>query len=130
MIIMLFICFLTITSFSLFDFSLKLNSVNRAIIYTPMEIFTTSIPLSELKEGEAYFIKEDINNKLQSYYQRVVSSYIDDYSYSLYYYNQSDGSYCIGELCDAVEVTFDCNISLFYKYHRVMFYEIKWRNLN
>jgi len=125
MIFLIFISFIVITSFSFFAFYIKVDTINRAVIYTPLEIFETSIPISQLEENEAYFEKNKIETKLKYYYDTSIKS---NYSLSTFYYNQSDNSICVNGKCDAVEVTVEAYITSFYTYHRVMFYEIRWKN--
>ena len=125
MIIMFFVFLLTTFLFSSFTISLKLQTINRAIIYMPVELFETAIPVTNINENEwLYFDKAKLNNNLSTYFENKLSNVMSDYTYSLYYYNQADGSICTSNKCNAVEVTVTGHYSFNFLYSRSVSYEI------
>ena len=125
MIIILFIFSLTVFLFSSFTISLKLQTINRAIIYMPIEIFETAIPVANINENEGlYFSKGQLSDNLDEYFAEKLSNVMRDYSYTLYYYNQEDASICTSDKCDAVEVTLTGHYAFNFLYQRTVNYEI------
>ena len=113
-------------SFQLFTITLRLNTINRLIVATPISLFESSVPLvNEGDEIRLYFDKGLLESNLNDYYQENVSSYVHHFTLSFYYYNQDDNSYCVDEYCDAVEVQFTAQVIFTFNYSRTMFYEIK-----
>lgn len=91
----------------------------------PIEIFETAIPITNINEDEwLYFDKAKLNNNLSTYLENKLSNIMSDYSYSLYYYNQNDGSICTSNKCNAVEVTVTGHYSFNFPYSRSISYEI------
>lgn len=125
MIILLFVFTLTTFLFSSFTISLKLQTINRAIIYMPIEIFETSIQMVNIDETEnLYFDKNLLDTNVNRYLEEKLSNVMKDYSYSFYYYNQDDGSICTSGKCNAVEVTVSGHYAYNFSYSRSVNYEI------
>ncbi len=125
MIILFFVFSLTIFLFSSFTISLRLQTINRAIIYMPIEVFETAIQVVNIDETEGlYFVKSRLQSNLDDYFEETVSRVMNDYSYSLYYYNQEDGSICTSDKCDAVEVTLTGHYIYNFSYTKSVNYEI------
>ena len=125
MIILMFVFALTTFLFSSFTISLKLQTINRAVIYMPLEIFETAIPIANIDESEGlHFNKSRLTNNLDEYFERKLKNVMRDYSYSLYYYNQEDQSICTTTNCNAVEVTVTGHYAFNFAYSRSVSYEI------
>ena len=119
-------CLLAVLSFSFLSISLNLQSANRVIMYTPKQIFETSIPiLQNVDEFIPYFDKELLTSKLKSYYDDNLTQYTVNYSLNIYFYNQEDGSLCISDACQAVEVEVKAEIIFSCGIERTIFYEIR-----
>ena len=125
MIILMFVFSLSVFLFSSFTISLKLQTINRAVIYMPLEIFETAIPNTNIDINDGlYFNKSKLANNLDDYFEERLSNVMKDYSYTLYYYNQDDGSICTDSKCDAVEVTVTGHYAYTFIYSRSICYEI------
>lgn len=125
MIILMFVFSLSVFLFSSFTISLKLQTINRAVIYMPLEIFETAIPTTNIDINDGlYFNKSKLANNLDDYFEERLSNVMKDYSYTLYYYNQDDGSICTDSKCDAVEVTVTGHYAYTFIYSRSICYEI------
>ena len=125
MIVMLFVFALTSFLFSSFTISFQLQSINRAIVYMPKEIFETAIPLVNVYYVDSlYFDKTKLNSNVNEYLQSKLPKLMKDYSYSLYYYNQEDQSICTSDECNAVEVTVSGHYAYNFSYTRSVCYEI------
>ena len=124
MTIMLFVAALTVFLFSSFTLSFRLQTINRVVMYTPVELFETAIPIVEKETRGLYFSKEKLRSNLQNYYDKNLSNVLEDYTMSLYFYNQGDGSICTKTTCDAVEVTVEGRCFLTFNYSRTVSYEI------
>ena len=125
MIIMFFIFAFTAFLFSSFTISFKLQTINRAIIYMPVEVFETAIPLVNVDISNGlYFDKTKLNKNVNNYLQSKLTGVMKDYTYSLYYYNQEDESICTSDKCNAVEVTVNGHYAYNFTYTRSVSYEI------
>lgn len=115
-----------ILSFQLFTVTTNLTAINRIVITTPVALFETSIPLISNEEfAPLFFDKRTLEDNLSVYYSNSLDKYTKEVVLNFYYYHQEDGSYCIDEKCNAVEVDISAIINFNFQYHRVMFYEIK-----
>lgn len=125
MMILMLVFLLTIFLFSSFTISLRLQTINRAIIYMPVEIFETAIVTLNIDIDEGlYFSNSRLTSNLDDYFGEKLSDVMKDYSYSLYYYNQEDGSICTSGKCNAVEVTVTGHYAYSFSYSRTISYEI------
>lgn len=125
MMMIMLVFLLTVFLFSSFTISLKLQTINRAVIYMPKEIFETAIPIVNIDETSGlYFNKTKLANNIETYLDEKISRLMSDYTYSLYYYNQTNGSICTSANCNAVEVTVTGHYSFDFLYERSISYEI------
>ena len=125
MIVMFLVFTLLSFLFSSFTISLKLQTINRAIIYMPVDIFETSINVVNIDESEGlYFNKSRLTSNIDNYLVNKLDGVMRDYSYELYYYNQEDKSICTSDKCDAVEVTVTGHYTFNFFYERSISYEI------
>lgn len=122
MIIAFFGAVLLIFSLQFFTLNFTIQGLNRAVIYTPIELFYPEIME---RQNKAVFDVESFQYTMMEYYDRALSKYVEDYEVSFYFYNPSDESMCLLKFCNAVEITVDADLILNYKYHRVMMYEVK-----
>ena len=115
-----------LSMFTCFTVSLDLQVVNKAVIYTPLDVFETSLVLVNREdETNLYFDKLLLKNNLANYYQKTISDHLDSYSFNLYFYNPENGSLCTGDSCNAVEVSVDGKYMQVFNYSRTIKYEIK-----
>ncbi len=111
--------------FSCFTASFHLQTVNRAVIYTPIEIFESSIDIINSDDSDnLYFNKTLLANNLNSYYEKTIKDHLTSYTVKEYFYNQEDDSICVNDKCTAVEVTVSGQYSFFFNYSRSITYEI------
>lgn len=122
----LFLTFLlTIFLFSSFTISLKLQTINRAFIYMPIEIFETAITTFGVDISQKlYFNKSKLSQNLDDYFSENIYNIMKDYWYTLYFYNQEDGSVCTNSECNAVEITLQGHYAYTFSYSRTITYEI------
>ena len=125
MIVLLFVFTFLSFMFSSFTLSYRLSTINQVVIYTPIEIFEKSISLVNLDEHHTLsFDKTLLRTNLKNYYDENLHNVFKNYSLDLYYYNQSDGSICTSDKCDAVEVTVSGAYMYSFRYSRSVKYEI------
>ena len=79
----------------------------------------------EVEGEEISYDKDELQNALLSYYDKSLTRYVKEYNVGFYYYNISDGSMCLEDKCNAVEVSVNCKLILSYDYKRVMYYQLK-----
>ena len=121
MILMLIFPLIGLVSLQYFALNFSIQGLNRAIIFTPIELMYKSV----IAYGEKpYFIREDFEDLVLSYYDKVLTRYTRHYEAEFYYYNPEDGSMCLLDTCDGVEITINCKLNATYYYHRVMYYEM------
>ena len=124
MIMLSLVVCLTLFLFSSFTLSFRLQTINRTIINTPLEIFELSIPIANIDETSLYFDKVKLEKSVRSYYEETISEYFKTYTVSFYYYNQADKSICVSDHCDAVEITVEGNYMFNFQYEKSISYEI------
>lgn len=125
MILMLICPLIGVVSLQYFALNYAIQGLNRAVVYTPIELMYKGIS----KVGESPLIsRDDFEYIVLSYYDHIIPRYSKDYTVSFYYYNSYDQSMCLEDTCDGVEITIDCKLNVTYNYHRVMYYEIKEAN--
>ena len=125
MIFMFIFTIIGVVSLQYFALNFSIQGLNRAILYTPIELMYKSVIVLGEKPQ---FIREDFEDLVLSYYQVVLPRYTKSYEVEFYYYNLEDESMCLTNTCDGVEITIDCKLNVTYNYHRVMFYEMKEAN--
>lgn len=126
MMIAFLVVVMALLSFQFFTVTTKINVLNRVVVNTPISLFEASIPLvSDEEEISLYFDKPLLEANLSDYYQHNLHRYVKRYTLSYYYYNQEDQSYCVDDLCNAVEVSITANVVFSFSYSRIMFYEIR-----
>ena len=124
MILLALVTALTMFLFASFTLTYRLQTINRAIINTPVELFELSIPLVNVDESNLYFDKTKLENKVLSYYSEKFDGLFKSYDVDFYYYNQNDKSICVDDECNAVEITVTGNYFLTFNYEKSISYEI------
>ena len=122
MILLFLSAILTVFCGQVFFLNFSIQGLNRAIINTPIEMMYNTVKFS----GEtAYFDKSKFEEYINTYYDYVAKRYCSDYKSEFYYYNIIDGSMCLSNNCQAVEINFSCRLTNHYNYHRIMYYELR-----
>ena len=106
----------------LFSLSFSMQGLNRAVINTPIELLYRTV---SYEDEVLKFEKDRVEEDLSHYYNKSLSRYCKDYSVDYYFYNKVDGSMCLNNRCDAVEITVNCKLIMNYTFYRVMYYELK-----
>ena len=125
MILMLISPIIGLVSLQYFALNYSIQGLNRAILYTPIELMYKGVSSSS---GIPLIDRDDFEYIVMSYYDHIIPRYSKSYEVTFYYYNSFDQSMCLTDNCDGVEITIDCKLNLTYEYHRVMFYEMKETN--
>lgn len=122
MILMLVSTLIGLVSLQYFALNYSIQGLNRAILYTPIEIMYKGVA----SLGEKPLIsRDDFEYILMSYFDHIIPRYSKEYTVDFYYYNISNESMCLTDNCEGVEITIDCKLNITYQYHRVMYYELK-----
>lgn len=125
MILMLISPLIGLVSLQYFALNYSIQGLNRAILYTPIEIMYKGL----ITLGDKPLIsRDDFEYIVLSYYNNIIPRYSKNYTVDFYYYNLTDQSMCLTNNCEGVEITINCKLNLTYDYHRVMFYELKENN--
>ena len=118
------LAFLIIT-FSSYALAFQINGINRVLVSTPLTIFETSIYHNvEDETPEVLFSKKLVKEKLNKFYSYELSKFTDKFDYEIYFYNQVDGSMCVSDNCNAVEISFSASLMYSYQYHRNIKFEV------
>lgn len=110
-----------VVSLQLFALNYSIQGLNRAIVYTPIELMYKCVATVD---EEPHFDCDAFETIMWHYYDSVLPRYTDGYAIDFYYYNIEDESMCITKYCNAVELTYDCVLNVTYHYHRVMYYQL------
>ena len=122
MILMLLSTLIGVVSLQYFALNYSIQGLNRAVLYTPIELMYKGV----VSLGDKPFIyRRDFEYIVMSYYDNIIPRYAKEYDVSFYYYNLGDQSMCLARGCEGVEITIDCKLNITYEYHRVMYYEMK-----
>ena len=125
MIIMLLCPLIGLVSLQYFTLNYGIQGLNRAILYTPIELMIKGVMSLGDKPS---IIRDDFEYIVMSYYDSIIPRYSKEYTVDFYYYNSEDLSMCLEDTCDGVEITIECVLNMTYHYQRVMYYEIKETN--
>ena len=106
----------------LFSLNFSMQGLNRAVINTPIELLYRTV---SYEDEILKFEKDRVEADLSHYYSECLSRYCKDYSVDYYFYNKADGSMCLNNRCDAVEITVNCKLIMDYTFYRVMYYQLK-----
>ena len=125
MIILFISVIFGVYSLQFFVLNYSIQGLNRAIVFTPIEMMYKSVSAySETPD----FNRKDFEYIIMRYYDHIIPRYSKDYEVDFYYYNLQDGSMCLTDTCKGVEITVNCKLNVTYQYHRVMYYELKEAN--
>ena len=106
----------------LFSLNFSMQGLNRAVINTPIELLYRTV---SYEDEILKFEKDRVEADLSHYYSNSLSRYCKDYSVDYYFYNKVDGSMCLNNRCDAVEITVNCKLIMNYTFYLLMYYELK-----
>lgn len=121
MIVLLLSTLIGLVSVQYFALNFSIQGLNRAIVFTPIEMMYKSVNMM----GETpLFNRDDFEDIVLSYYSRILPRYTDNYTVDFYYYYVGDESMCLTNDCDGVEITIKCKLNAKYEYTRVMYYEM------
>lgn len=121
MILLILSTMIGLVSVEFFTLNYSIQGLNRAILYTPIEMMYKSV---QMYGDSPLFRKDDFEDLILSYYSKILPRYVDSYNVDFYYYNSIDQSMCLNDNCDGVEITVTCKLNITYDYHRTMFYEL------
>lgn len=127
MILIYFSILLASCSYSLFNYSFKLNGLNRLLINVPKSIFELNTSTYEYSSYGLYLYKDKLIEDYKTYINEYAYKYVTEYDLSFYFYDPTDGGTCQIYNCDGVEISFKTKIMLF-NYSRTMYYEIEKTN--
>ena len=121
MIVLLLSTLIGLVSMQYFALNYSIQGLNRAIIFTPIEMMYKSVKMY----GETpLFDRDDFETIVLDYYSKILPRYTDNYTVDFYYYYVSNESMCLTNDCDGVEITINCKLNATYEYNRVMYYEM------
>ena len=122
MILLFISAIIGVVSLQYFVLDYSIQGLNRAIIFTPIELMYKCVTAYT---DEPHFDRDDFESIVMHYYDNIIPRYSKEYDVDFYYYNLEDHSMCLSNQCDGVEITIDCKLNISYTYHRVMYYELK-----
>ena len=105
-----------------FSLSFSIQGVKRALISAPIELMHSAVLF---QDDGVHFNKTKFENVVITYFGKIIPRYASEHDVEFYYYNLSDGSMCIEDQCDGVEITLNCKLTIGYEYSNTMFYEIR-----
>ena len=114
-----------VVCFSSFTLAYQINGINRVVVATPITIFETST-LNDLDYDypTLLFSKEILKERLDKFYNYELSKFTSKFTYELYFYNKKNGSMCVQDECDGVEISFSASLIYNYQYRRTVTFEV------
>ena len=127
MIITLFALIFMILSFSFFFAATAVNSVNRSLLYLPIELLQTYVNVLNVDEEEdLYFDRTPLTNALESYFESTVKDHVLSYETSYIFTDKDNTMVCIGASakCQGLKINMNAEIYFGVHYEKTMFYSI------
>ena len=127
MIITLFALIFMILSFSFFFASTAVNSVNRSLLYLPIELLQTYVNVLDVDDGEdLYFNRSSLTNALDSYFESTIKDHVLSYDTSYIFTDKDNTMVCIGTnaKCQGIKINVNAEIYFGVHYEKTMFYSI------
>ena len=117
---------ISLCGFQMFFIAQRLTVINRAVLFTPKEIFEASIPLiQDSEEPELYFDQNLLRDNLLSYYDKCIKPYSLDYTLQLSFHQVGNSALCLMNRCQAVTVKVSSKVVFNYTYSRSIEYWIQ-----
>lgn len=122
----MFSLLIAILSLHFFTVTYRLNGVHRTLFNVPISLFETSIPLiNDSPDPNLYFMKEQLEEKLDSYFSSQLRKYVSSYKVSYYYYNREDSSICRDDYCTSIEINLKAMVVLNFQYDKTANFYIR-----
>ena len=127
MIITVFALLFMVISFSFFFASTAVNSVNRSLLYLPVELLQSHVNIISVDDEEdLYFSRGSLTNALDNYFDSTVSGHVLSYESSYIFTDKDNTMVCIGTSakCQGIKINIDAEIYFGVHYEKTMFYSI------
>ena len=127
MVIMLFALIFMVLSFSFFFASNAINSVNRSLLYLPIEMLQTYVNVLDVDgEEDLYFNRNSLTTALDRYFESTVEGHVLSYETSYIFTDKDNTMVCIGTnaKCQGIKINVNAEIYFGVHYEKTMFYSI------
>ena len=117
----------SIISFSFFYIGTSVNSINRAMLYFPIEIIQKAVSIIDIEnEEDLYFDKTIMELEVQSYFERTIKKSVISYQSSIIFTNADNTMICMGPnaKCKGVKINLEAELFFDIHYEKTMFYSI------
>ena len=116
----------SVLSYCLFNTTICVTGINRAMIHMPIQLIENSVVIEEYEDSnrEIYINKEKLETDVTSYIDASIQKFTNDYDLSFVYLNLINHSYCVIDKCRAVKISLSASFMFDYSFHRTMYYEI------
>ncbi len=125
MIIIAIALLVMVMSVQCFSVTYRINGINRTLLETPISLFEVAIPLIQDDEFIAYFDKDELTKNLTYYYDNKLPKYSSDYTINYYFSKTGETSYCLGKMCNAIEIRIRAKIIFLTNYDKSMRFEVR-----
>ena len=116
---------IAVLSLQFFTATYQLNGINRTLYNIPIAMFEASIDMVSSSEDPTLgFNDVKLRNYLTYYFDKSLTRYSNSYSFSIYYYNSLDESFCRIN-CTDVEITLKAKVMLTFDYQKVARFHIQ-----
>ena len=119
--------FAMVIAVNMFYVSYQLCGINRIFINPPIALIESSVNMiSNVDQPNLYFNKEDLIEKLTSYYdEKIEKLHVEDYTLTFTFVNPSNESYCTTSQCQGFKMKLKSELTFNLKYEREVYYKIQ-----
>lgn len=119
--------FAMVIAVNMFYVSYQLCGINRIFINPPIALIESSVNMiSNGDQPNLYFNKEDLIEKLTSYYdEKIEKLHVEDYTLTFTFVNPSNESYCTTSQCQGFKMKLKSELTFNLKYEREVYYKIQ-----
>ena len=119
--------FAMVIAVNMFYVSYQLCGINRIFINLPIALIESSVNMiSNGDQPNLYFNKEDLIEKLTSYYdEKIEKLHVEDYTLTFTFVNPSNESYCTTSQCQGFKMKLKSELTFNLKYEREVYYKIQ-----
>ena len=114
-----------ILTFSFSLSSISINSVNRSLLYLPIELLQSYVNIIEVDSVEdLYFKKDPLMDALDIYFESSLSHHVLSYQVTYLFTDSDNSMVCLSDRCQGINITVNADIYFDVHYEKTMFYSI------
>ena len=116
-----------IMAFSSFFTYQSVHSIDRAVMYIPIEIFQNNTMTLNYNGNveDFYFDKNGLKNDLDSYFEASLKNHVRNYHIEYFFFNSYLGQVCVSSKCAGIKICVESEVFYGYRYQKSTYYAIR-----